>query len=298
MDATPAPTAPSPPRSSKKRSSRPKPHAGHPVPNPSPLPAAVAVAVAATSSSRNRERERKRRQRSAFADPATAATAVTAPAPAPGGGGGVQKQLWSDADVVALLDGAAAFRARTGRVPRFPDMAALYDSIRGSLSPHIDQAKVYYKLKRIKGKYLHAAPGAAAGPHERRVRDLCASVWGADLEPLAAAAVAAAEQPRAVPDAAAAAAAASDQPRSVPDAAAMLPVLTEMLDEYWKTDGRTLSGVALEKGLSLLGTGEARFIESKWRRQLDSEIQTQMRRHDLAKEVYALLMDAIKGLGP
>uniref|UniRef100_J3LHG4 Uncharacterized protein n=2 Tax=Oryza brachyantha TaxID=4533 RepID=J3LHG4_ORYBR len=118
--------------------------------------------------------------------------------------------------------------------------------------------------------------------HERRVRDLCASVWGDDLEPLAEG-----------DDEAGA-----DQPRTVPDAAAMLPVLTEMLDEYWKTDGRALSGVSLEKGLSLLGTEEARFIEGKWRRQLDSEIQTQMRRHDLAKEVYALLMDAIKGLGP
>uniref|UniRef100_A0A0E0HHR0 Uncharacterized protein n=1 Tax=Oryza nivara TaxID=4536 RepID=A0A0E0HHR0_ORYNI len=61
-----------------------------------------------------------------------------------------------------------------------------------------------------------------------------------------------------------------------------------MLDEYRKTDGRALSSVSLarkittmlfpeKEGLSLLGTEEARFIESKWRRQLDSEIQTQMR---------------------
>uniref|UniRef100_A0A0E0NLF3 Glabrous enhancer-binding protein-like DBD domain-containing protein n=1 Tax=Oryza rufipogon TaxID=4529 RepID=A0A0E0NLF3_ORYRU len=282
MDAGAAPASPSPPRSSKKRSSRPKPRAvdaaRHPAPNPSPPPAAAAPA-----SSRSRERERKRRQRGAFADPA----AVTAPAAGGQHGGAVQK-LWGDADEVALLAGAAAFRARAGHVPRLPDMGALFDSIRGSLSPHIDQAKVYYKLKRLKGKYLHAAPGASAGPHERRVRDLCASVWGADLEPLA----------EGDDERAAAAAAAADQPRTVPDAAAMLPVLTEMLDEYWKTDGRALSSVSLAKGLSLLGTEEARFIEGKWRRQLDSEIQTQMRRHDLAKEVYALLMDAIKALGP
>jgi hypothetical protein len=44
---------------------------------------------------------------------------------------------------------------------------------------------VCYKLKRLKGKYLHAAFGAFARPHERRVRDLCASVWGADLKALA-----------------------------------------------------------------------------------------------------------------
>ncbi|KAG8072549.1 hypothetical protein GUJ93_ZPchr0006g41922 [Zizania palustris] len=280
MDAAgAAPASPSPPRS-KKRSSRPKPRAGdgRPVPNPSataPAPAPVPAAAAAASSSRNRERERKRRARGAFADPA----AVTAPA---GSSHGAVQKLWSDADEIALLAGAADFRARTGNVPRLPDMGPLFDSIRGSLSPHLDQAKVYYKLKRLKSKYLHAAPGASAGPHERRVRDLCASVWGADLEPLADG-----------DDEGGA-----DQRRTVPDAAAMLPVLTEMLDEYWKTDGRSLSGVSLEKGLSLLGTDEARFIEAKWRRQLDAEIQTQIRRHDLAKEVYGLLMDAIKGLGP
>jgi hypothetical protein len=91
-------------------------------------------------------------------------------------------------------------------------MGALFDSIRGSLSPRIDQAKVYYKLKWLKGKYLHAAPGAFVGPHECCVHDLCTSVWGVDLEPL-------------VGDDEGAAAAAADQPRIVPDAAAMLHVL-------------------------------------------------------------------------
>ncbi|KAL5208025.1 hypothetical protein ABZP36_032460 [Zizania latifolia] len=265
MDADAEPASPSPPRS-KKRSSRPKPRGadGRPAPNPS-----------SGASSRNRERERKRRPRGAFADPA----AVTAPA---GSSHGAVQKLWSDADEVALLAGAAAFCARTGHVPRLPDMGPLFDSIKGSLSPHLDQAKVYYKLKRLKSKYLHAAPGASAGPHECRVRDLCASVWGTDIEPLAEG-----DDEEG-----------ADQRRSVPDAAAMMPVLTEMLDDYWKTGGRALSRVSLEKGLSLLGTDEARFIETKWRRQLDAEIQTQMRRHDLAKDVYALLMDAIKGLGP
>lgn len=85
---------------------------------------------------------------------------------------------------------------------------------------------------------------------------------------------------------------------AVPDAAAMLPVATEVLDAYWKTDGPALSGVSLEKGLSKLATEDARWIEAKWRRQLDAEVHSQIKRHDLAKEVYGLLLEAIKGLGP
>ncbi|KAM0880884.1 hypothetical protein ACQ4PT_033286 [Festuca glaucescens] len=197
---------------------------------------------------------------------------------------GAVQRLWSDADELALLTGAAAFRARNGHVPRLPDMGALFDYLRGSLSPHIDQDKVYYKLKRLKSKYEHAAPSAAAGKHELRVRDLCNKVWGSrvglsdeDDSPEE-------EQAR--------------EHRTVPDAAAMLPVATEVLDAYWKTNGLALSGVSLEKGLSLLGTEDARSIEARWRQQLDAEVRSQMRRHDLAKDVYGLLLDAIKGLGP
>lgn len=164
-------------------------------------------------------------------------------------------------------------------------MGPLFDSIRGSLSPHLDQAKVYYKLKRLKSKFLHAAPAAAAGPHDLLVRDLCYDVWGAHLGLSAEDDAVEAEEE-------------ASERRTVPDAAAMLPVVTEVLDAYWKTSGPALSGVSLEKGLSLLGTEAARSIEAKWRKQLDEEVHSQMRRHDLAKEVYGLLLDAIKRLGP
>nr|BBD82394.1 hypothetical protein [Oryza sativa Indica Group]BBD82407.1 hypothetical protein [Oryza sativa Indica Group] len=110
------------------------------------------------------------------------------------------------------LEQAARFTDPAEKLWGNADEVVLFDSIRGSLSPHIDQAKVYYKLKWLKGKYLHAAPGAFAGSHGRCVHDLCTSVWGADLEPL-------------VGDDEGAAAAAADQPRIVPDAATMLHVL-------------------------------------------------------------------------
>ena len=216
---------------------------------------------------------------------ALAVLAAGAPRAAPGSRSyGAVQRLWSDADELALLAGAAAFRARNGHVPRLPDMGALFDYLKGSLSPHIDQAKVYYKLKRLKSKFQHVAPSAAAGQHELRLRDLCIKVWGANFG-LPAEDDAPEEEE-------------ASEYRTVPDAAAMLPVATEVLDAYWKTNGLALSGVSLEKGLSLLGTGAARSIEARWRRQLDAEVHLQMRRHDLAKDVYGLLLDAIKGLGP
>ncbi|XP_051192517.1 STOREKEEPER protein [Lolium perenne] len=219
---------------------------------------------------------------------ALAVLAAGAPRAAPGSRSyGAVQRLWSDADEVALLTGAAAFRARNGHVPRLPDMAALFGYLRGSLSPHIDQDKVYYKLKRLKSKYEHAAPSAAAGKHELRVRDLCGKVWGAR--------VGLSDEDDSPPEEEQAR---DRERRAVPDAAAMLPVATEVLDAYWKTNGLALSGVSLEKGLSLLATEDARSIETRWRQQLDAEVRSQMRRHDLAKDVYGLLLDAIKGLGP
>jgi hypothetical protein len=75
-------------------------------------------------------------------------------------------------------------------------------------------------------------------------------------------------------------------------------MVKEVLGEYWKSNGQGLSGVSLEKGLALLGSQEASVAEGKWRRQLEADMRMQMRRHDLGKEVYGLLIDAIKGLGP
>lgn len=197
-----------------------------------------------------------------------------------GGRGGAQKH-WSDADEFTLLSAAVAFRERHGRAPRLPDMAELFDSISDSISPHIEQSAMYYKIKRLKSMFQHTD-----GPRDPRLRNLCSIVW----------AVGAGPSSDAVPS--------SDddsdvgERRSVPDAAAMMPVVTEVLGEYWKTNERAMTGVSLEKGLSLLGKKEGRLLETKWRQQLDEEMQSQMRRYDLAKELCALLTDAIKGLGP
>ncbi|RLM78786.1 uncharacterized protein C2845_PM12G28240 [Panicum miliaceum] len=192
-----------------------------------------------------------------------------------GGGRGGVKKYWSDADEFTLLAAAVAFRERNGRAPRLPDMAELFDSISDSISPDIDQFMVHYKMKRLKSKFQHSN-----GPSDRRLRNLCSILWGVGVVPSSEDDSDAAER------------------RSVPDAAAMMPVVTEVLGEYWKTNERVMAPVPLEKGLSLLGKKEGRLLETKWRQQLDEEMQSQMQQHDLAKEVCGLLTDAIKGLGP
>ncbi|KAF7086128.1 hypothetical protein CFC21_089465 [Triticum aestivum] len=302
---------PSPP-GSRKRSSRPRPRPddGRPEPYPSPRgspsrrsertrrPRAPLDSDAVTAPAERRARAPRdsspspalRRPVRAFQEAAAlAALAASAPA-ASSSGARSYGVVWSDADEVALLNAAAAFRVRHGRVPGLPDMGALFDAIRGSISPHIDQPKVYYKLKRLKSKFDHAVPSAVVSRHEQRLRDLCKKVWGANFG-LPAEKDAAPEEDEEDEE--------EERVRgNVPDAAAMLPVATEVLDAYWKTDGPALSGVSMEKGLSKLATEDARWIEAKWRRQLDAEVHSQIKRHDLAKEVYGLLLDAIKGLGP
>ncbi|CAM0943879.1 unnamed protein product [Alopecurus aequalis] len=303
--ATASPTpSPSPP-GSRMRSSRARFRLDDRRPEPSPSPSprdssrksdrkrrrrAPPESAAVTAPSERRTRALQdsasppaRRPRAFQFQEAAALAVLAAGAPRGSRSYGAVQRLWSDADELALLAGAAAFRARNGHVPRLPDMGALYDYLRGSLSPHLDQAKVYYKLKRLKSKFQHVAPSAAAGQHELRVRDLCTKVWGAHFG-LPAEDDAPDQEEEA------------SERRTVPDAAAMLPVATEVLDAYWKTSG--LSGASLEKGLSQLGTKTARSIETRWRQQLDAEVRSQMRRHDLAKDVYGLLIDAIKGLGP
>ncbi|KAF0902612.1 hypothetical protein E2562_018103 [Oryza meyeriana var. granulata] len=274
---------PSSPRSKKRSSSSSSARrAGDRRPARSPNPSLSPRGGDSGYAPSSRKSDRKRKPRSL-------ALAVHASSGGGGGPGSVQK-LWNDADEIALLAGAIAFRVRNGFAPRLPDMGVLFESLRGSISSHIDQPKVYYKLKRIKSKFLHAPPLATSSPHKRRVRVLCANLWGTALAPPAG------------DDADAEEADERDAEEGYIggdlDVGVRLPVVSEVLGDYWRKNGRVLSGVSLEKGLALVGAEEGREVESKWKRQLEAEMQTQGRRHDLAKEVCAMLIDAVRGLGP
>lgn len=297
---------PSTPRS-KKRTSRSKSRGRsrdrrRSSPNPNPSSRRERAADHGSAAAPSRKSDRKPKPRS-FPDSATLATAMasvaaaaaaSSAAPASGGGrgsaGAVQK-LWTESDEVALLTGAVAFKDRTGIAPRLPDMGELFESIKDSLAPHLDQAKVYYKLKRLKSKFQHSVPGESSTAHEHRLRDLGAALWGAELARPEEKAIAVAEE--ADEDDADEGFVGGDR-----EGAVKLPMVKEVLGEYWRLNGQTMSGVSLEKGLAMLGPQEASVAEVKWRRQLEADMRMQMRRHDLEKEVYGLLIDAIKGLGP
>ncbi|KAK1603678.1 hypothetical protein QYE76_027351 [Lolium multiflorum] len=292
-----------PPRPNKrsKSSSRSRRRRRSPNPNPRPRPDYYG-----TEPSRKSERKRKPRS---FPDAALLSRALlprASPSRAAGGGGNVQ--LWTDADELALLSGAVAFRAGSGRAPRLPDTGPLFESIRDSLSPHIDQSKVYYKLKRLKSKFCNTALSATSTAHDRRVRDLSAAIWAADLAPPPSPSP---PPPPALALEEAHDAAADDDAEDEDDpdddegyaganvaVGPRMPLVSDLLGEYWKRNARTLSGVSLEKGLALVGADEGMLTEAKWRRQLDAEMRSQVRRHDLAKEVFSLLIDTVKGLGP
>ncbi|CAN6214632.1 unnamed protein product [Urochloa humidicola] len=301
--ATPAARLrPSTPRSKKRspRSNKPRARSRDrrrsPNPNPSSRRERAPEQPDSVAPAPSRKSDRKPRPRY-IPDSATLATALgasaaaaAATAPSSGGVGGGSK-LWTDADEVALLTGAVAFKDRSGIAPRAQDMPQLYDSIRESLSPYLDQDKTYYKLKRLKSKFQHSVLGDSSSAHERRVRDLCAVLWGG--EPARAVENDVEEAEEAEEGDADGGFTGGDG-----EGSARLSMVKEVLGDYWKLNGQGLSGVSLEKGLALLGSQEASAAEGKWRRQLEADMHIQMRRHELGKEVYGLLLDAIKGLGP
>ncbi|KAK3131905.1 hypothetical protein QOZ80_6AG0513230 [Eleusine coracana subsp. coracana] len=287
----------------KSRSSKSRARDRRRSPNPNPNSSRKrAPELPTVSASRKSDRKPKPR---AFPDSttlATAAAAAAAAAPSSSArGSGAAQKLWSDADEVALLSGAVAFKKdKSGIAPRLPDMGEFYEYVRDSIAPHLDQSKVYYKLKRLKSKFQRTAPGATSTPHDGLVRDLSADLWGAELaypgedgeRPL--------EEGADVEEAeegvnATQAHTLGDLDKPEPG---RMPIVRELLGEHWRLNGQALSGVSLEKGLSLVGPDEAEKTEAKWRRQLEADMRMQMRWHDLGKEVSALLMDAIKGLGP
>ncbi|CAM0913857.1 unnamed protein product [Alopecurus aequalis] len=293
-DAAPADDLRASPPRSRKRASRPSPRRRTPNPNPRPR-----TDLYGTEPSRKSERTPKPRSFPDAAPPPPPRRPASPSVPS-----AAAQNLWTHADELALLTGAAAFRAGSGRAPRLPDTGPLFESIRDSLSAHIDQAKLYYKLKRLKSKFCNTKLSATSTDHDRTVRDLSHDVWGADLLPPAAKDAigyateyatdyaADAEEDEEDPD---------DGYEAAADVAVVgprLPLVSDLLGEYWTRNAGALSGASLERGLARLGAEEGRVAETKWRRQLDAEMRTQMRRHDLAKEVLGLLIDTVKGLGP
>ncbi|KAJ4816364.1 DNA-binding storekeeper protein-related transcriptional regulator [Rhynchospora pubera] len=283
-DLTPSTNGDLPPSENPNSGSPPSPHSPSNQ-NQSQSPYATSSQPAA---SRKSERKRKLREFPEMSSPSK----VTAP-----------HKTWSDADEVTLLRAAKEFRARTGSEPKIATIREFFDKIKGSVAPHLDPDKVYYKLKRLKSKFLLNGDIAPSGAHEKVLYNLSKDVW--------LGVVGDNKKKKKKTKKKNADAGNKDEVRDYEDEddyaivtveraqkeVGSFPFLSEALREYWKSNGEKFSSVSLENGLMQLDNTRARELEKKWKKQLEADIRSRMKRHEIFKEVYALLIDGVKGQG-
>ncbi|KAJ3700275.1 hypothetical protein LUZ61_003980 [Rhynchospora tenuis] len=219
--------------------------------------------------SRKSDRKRKARE---FPD---SASSFKIPSASVGGA----HQIWTDAEEVALLKAAARFRARTGYPPRTPDMEEFFESVKKSLGSGMDQVRVFYKLKRLKSRFLLTS-GPLKGPHERLIYKLSAEVWGSEAN---------GKNGREVEEMSG-----FEERGEMENGSVNCAFVTEALREYWRENEKGSSGPLLEEGLRCVNPARATKLEMKWREQVESDMRLEIKRHEIFKEVYGLLAHAVK----
>ncbi|KAJ1699779.1 hypothetical protein LUZ63_008291 [Rhynchospora breviuscula] len=223
--------------------------------------------------SRKSDRKRKARE---FPDSASSFKILP-----PSASAGGAHQLWTDAEEVALLKAAVRFRARTGSPPRTPDMDDFFESVKTSLGSGMDQVRVFYKLKRLKSRFLLTS-GPLKGPHERLLYKLSAEVWGSE---------ATGKNGREVEEMPSCEEERGEMENESVNCAGFV---TEALREYWRENETGASGALLEEGLRCMNPARAGKLEMKWREQVESDIRLESKRHEIFKVVYGLLAHAVR----
>jgi Protein of unknown function, DUF573 len=180
---------------------------------------------------------------------------------------------------VALLKTAVRFRARVGSAPRTPDMEEFFESVKRFLGSGMDQVRVFYKLKRLKSKFLQNNE-PLSGPHERLLYKLSQEVWGSEAPTKLGREL---EENTYC-----------DEQGAMENGRLNCVFVTQALREYWKEDGRMNSGVLLEEGLRYMDPARAMKLEMKWREQVESDMRLKMMQHEIFKEVYSMLAHAVK----
>ncbi|RRT44240.1 hypothetical protein B296_00048558 [Ensete ventricosum] len=195
-------------------------------------------------------------------------------------------KVWSEPDEVALLEGALAFRSRTGALPKQPTMSVFFASIKTSIATHLTPEQVGYKLKRLKSKFVHSASAGSSAvvtAHDRRICELSAEIWGEEAKQ----ADGDAEEDG---NGDVAPAATEEEEDDVGREDVKYPFIKEAVAEY----GRCLSGMLLEKKLKLIDYSKGKLLEEKLRKQREAEMELWAKRLDLLKEISELLTDAHK----
>ncbi|KAJ4764921.1 GeBP transcription factor [Rhynchospora pubera] len=222
------------------------------------------------SPTRKSDRKRKARE---FPDSASSFKIL----PASAGGA---HQIWTDAEEVALLKAAVRFRARTGSPPRTPDMEEFFESVKTSLGSGMDQVRVFYKLKRLKSRFLLTS-GPLKGPHERLLYKLSAEVWGSE---------AVGKNGREVEEMPSC----EEERGEMENGSVNCAFVTEALRQYWRENEKGGSGALLEEGLRCMNPARAGKLEMKWRAQVESDMRLKSKIHEIFKEVFGLLAHAVR----
>lgn len=221
----------------------------------------------------SRKSDRKRKSRE-FPD--ASPTFKIPPASAAGG----PHKSWTENEEVALLRDAVRFRAQTGSAPRTPDMEEFFESVKRSLGSGMDQVRVFYKLKRLKSKFLQTS-GPLGGPHERLLYKLSAEVWGSE---------ATAKHERELEEKTN-----CEEEGEMENGRVNCAFVEDALRKYWGENERmNYSGALLEEGLRSMDPAQAMKLEMKWREQVESDMRLKMKRHEMCKEVYGLLAQVVK----
>ncbi|KAJ3695969.1 hypothetical protein LUZ60_001346 [Juncus effusus] len=243
-----------------------------PSPSPLPLPPPPSSPIAARKS----ERKRKIRE---FPDMSHSRKIPT---------------IWSDSDELSLLKSAREFKNRTGAEPKGLTMREFFEEVKGRIGEHLDLEKVTYKMRRLKVKWLSSRGEVPSGGHERAVYELSDEVWRTDEGD---------EKARNEGDKDR-----TETQEKTEDFYATEPIqiiyadfptkhpnLTEALQDHYKSNKSNFSEVSLEKGLKEMDVSRSKEMEKKWKKQLEADMRLRMRKHEIVKEVYGLLVDCVKG---
>ncbi|CAH9071419.1 unnamed protein product [Cuscuta epithymum] len=92
-------------------------------------------------------------------------------------------RLWSNDDQIAMLKGMIDYKAQTGTDPN-ADFVAFNDFIMDKLDISFSKAQIKDKIKRLKKKFLtlyeKGDVPTSAKPHESKVYELSAKIWGTE----------------------------------------------------------------------------------------------------------------------
>ncbi|KAI5660716.1 hypothetical protein M9H77_20039 [Catharanthus roseus] len=93
-------------------------------------------------------------------------------------------RVWSEEDVIALLEGTIDYQKKNGVDPS-ADIAALHEFIKGKLHADMSKSQLYEKVRRLKQKFFANVKKVENGedsvfskPHESKTFDLSKKIWG------------------------------------------------------------------------------------------------------------------------